>query len=171
MGYVHHGFVWHIGKLRYFQMHLQFVGYGTTKCISALFYQSRWKHPNLLAKLSGCCYGNISCNELELYLDGAQNKRENKWTCVSMCVCVCVSLSGTRPWSSGTTVQKHQSSGTYQPHAELPQSMLQSRIHTYKHKHSPTDGMIFNVLNNWVKRSFCLCAVVCDSRADAGAHV
>ncbi len=90
MGYVHHGFVWHIGKLRYFQMHSQVVGYGTTKCISALFYQSRWKHPNLLAKLSGCCYGNISCNELELYLDGAQNKRENKWTCVSMCVCVCV---------------------------------------------------------------------------------
>jgi len=57
--------------------------------------------------------------------------RENKWT-VCPCVCLCVSLSGTRPWSSGTTVQKHQSSGTYQPHTELPQSMLKSHINTFK---------------------------------------
>lgn len=59
-------------------------------------------------------------NQSSIWME--HKKRENKWTFVCMCVC----LLGTRPWSCGATVQKHQSRGTYQPHTELPQSMFQS---------------------------------------------
>lgn len=83
---------------------------------------------------------------------------------VSACVYVC--LLGTRPWSCGATVQKHQSSGTYQPHTELPQSMIQShKLHKdLKCGANVHDLNSFNIF-------ICLYVVVCDSGANAGVDV